>query len=266
MSSKSSTRSQPQQSKIDKSKNRKRFLIKLLVISAVSLILIASIWYWAFGEGVIEKTRMEGYLKDKYAQEFIVENVHESGASLGSKGALAATAYPKSDPALRFDIRRDTINDTIDYENFLQKLWSRQGASEVEAFLAKEFPSNEGYVLKITPGFPVHGETPSLERAMREQASRISYSLSVRNVIEAEGSEPSPAQLNNTMKIVDFVKAKGEMRDVVIYYNYRTTSFNEHDHIGEQKYQYGFQIEQNKLTSISTLDDLKPFFRNLTIR
>lgn len=266
MSSRSSTRSQPKKSKIDKIKNRKHFLNKLLVITAVFVVLMASIWYWVFGELMMEKMEMESYLKDRYGQEFVVENVYESGASLGSRGAFRAEAYPKSDTSLKFDIRSDIINDRVDYENFLEVLWSKQGAPEVETFLAKEFPKNEGFVLKIRPAFPVHGKTLSLEDAMKEHKDRIVYSLSVRNVVKTETNEPTATQLNNVLKIVNFIKAKGVTREPALYYNYRDASFNSYDRKGQRNYQYGVHIEQDGLTNVNTVDDIKAFFKNLTNR
>lgn len=265
MPTKASSKKQLQNSSNDLKK--KKVTLKHGIIGIILLIIAGLVFYWSFGERMIEKTQMESYLKDKYGQEFVVEDVHVTGTGLGMKGAWTAEAYPKLDSSIKFRIDRSQTTDTISVDQFLEKLWSKQGSAEVEAFLAEEFPNNEGYVLKITPGSPVsswyksiQGETPNLAKVLKEHPDHLSYSLSVRDVVMAEGETPSTTQLNNALKVVNFVKSKGATSEAYINYGYRDASYISYNHAGQQRYQYQIKLERDELQNINTSDDLRRYF------
>lgn len=215
-----------------------------------------------------EGIRMEKYLSDKYGQEFVVENVRETGTGLAVKGSWRGDAYPKSDSSLKFEIRKSQTTDEIDYETFLQVLWTKQGTPEVEDFLAREFPNKEYYSLRISPGNSpgnslydlIQGETPSLDEALNKHKDIMAYELAVNEVRQDVTDEPSTISLERAMKIVNFIKSK-EIGVPYINYGYRDVTYTEKNDSGQQKYQYRIKLEREQTQGISSSGDLKQYFQ-----
>lgn len=214
-----------------------------------------------------QQTKFEKYLNEKYGQEFVIENVRVTGAGLGVKGAWRADAYPKSDPSIKFEIRRSQTTNEIDYETFLQTLWTKEGSIETESFMTKSLPNNEGYYLIITPGTSpgntlydsIQGSTPSLNEALKSHKDDIAYTLTVNDVIRTSEAEPSATSLENAKKVVDFVKAQGA-GILSVNYGYRDASFTEKNSSGQQKYQYRIKLEREALQKVNSSSDLKHYF------
>ena len=248
---------------------KRRGPISALIISILLVAVIGVTIFFASGGNMIgQRAKFEKYLSDKYGQEFVVENVRVHGAGLGVKGAWRADAYPKSDPSLKFDIRRSQTTKEISVDTFLEVLWTKQGTNEVESFLSKELPSNSGYLLKIEPGDELYksiqGETPSLETVLGSSSNLIAYSLTVRDVVDINlASEPSEPQLERALKIINFVKAKGINPASYVYYNYKDISFDGRDGADQSKYQYGIHVERDSIRSIETTADLVQYFKEL---
>lgn len=245
---------------------------KKVLIIGVGLAVIGVALFFSMGDSMAsERMRMEEYLNDKYGQEFVVKNVRVTGAGLGVKGAWRGDAYPKSDPSLGFEIRRDQTTDKVDYETFLQTLWTKQGTSEVEDFLSREFPDREYYSLRISPGNSpgnplydlIQGETPSLDDALKNHKDVMVYELVINDVVQVTPEEPSEALLEKVVKVVDFVRSK-EVRAPSIHYGYRDSSFTERNRWDQQRYQYRIKLEREQLRDISAPSDLKQYFEKIT--
>lgn len=247
--------------------SRKRTYIICAAMIIVGL--VGVVLFFTGGGRVGQATRFTEYLNEKYGQAFVVENVRVSGAGLGVKGSWRADAYPKSDPSLKFEIRRSQTTNEIYYETFLQTLWTRQGSGDVEAFLSKELPSNEGYFLEIKPGSPgnvlydsIQGDTPTLSEILEKNKDKIVYTLSVRSAVATNSEEPSAIQLENALKVVKFVKEKG-INISSVRYTYRDSLFTEKNRAGEQQYQYSIYVERDELEEIDTLADLNKYFETI---
>lgn len=232
-----------------------------VVIFAIGFIITL---YNSGGITLGQRAKFEEYLNNKYSQEFVVEKVRVSGAGLGVKGSWRAHAYPKSDPTIRFEIRRSQTTGKIDYETFLQTSWTKQGLEEVETFLNKEFPEREYYSLRISPGNTpdspfyglVRGKTLSLRDALAGYNDGILYELVVNDVVTTTSNEPSELPLGRAMKLVDFVKAQGAGIPSVNY-GYRDASFTDKNSSGQQKYQYRIKLEREALQKVNSSSDLK---------
>ncbi len=239
-------------------------LIIAVMILAVGFIITL---YTSGGITLGQQAQFEKYLNEKYGQEFVVENVRETGVSLGGKGSWEADAYPKSDSSLRFRIERSQTTNKISVDTFLQELWTKQGNDKVAAFISSEFPDNEGYFLTITPGSnpgialydSIQRTTPTLEDALGKYRDEIVYSLSVNDVTNVSSNEPSTVPLENAKRVVDFVKSQGAGISSVNY-GYRDASFTERNRSGQQKYQYRIKLEREALQKISSPSDLKQYF------
>ena len=251
--------------------SRKRIVIMGVILAGAALVAASATLFFSGGLGIGQGTRFTKYLNEKYGQEFVVENVRETGVGLGGKGAWVADAYPKSDLSLKFEIRRSQSTGEITMDKFLETLWTKQGSSDVEDFLAKELPESESYYLTISPGSPgsalydfVQGSTLSLNEALKNHKDKLTYSLSVRSAISMDSviSEPSEAQLNNALKVVAFVRSKN-IPLAAAFYNYREKYFDKRDEIGQQEYQYGIRVEEGVLQNINTASDLKKYFKVL---
>lgn len=252
-------------------KKRKRFLGILAIILGVGILALGAI-------STINKDKipeeyadqansMAQHLQDKYGQEFAVENVKLTGTGLGTRGSWRATAHPKSDPSLKFQIRRNQTTNEIDYETFLQTLWTKDGSQEVETFLNKEFPRREYSSLRISPGNSprsplyrlVKGKTLSLSDALKNHKDAIFYELVIHDVVLTASEEPSNVSLERAMKVANFVKAKG-VGAASVYYAYRDASFIDKNKSGEQKYQYRIKLEREALQMTNSPNDLKQHF------
>lgn len=246
-----------------KKSSKKRWVLWLVPVVA----LVGFISWSSFGGAMVEQSKMAAYLKEKYGQEFVVKEVRVTGAGLGVQGSWRADAYPKSDPSVKFEIRRSQTTNEIDYETFLQTKWTKEGSIEVEDFISKNLPDNEGYYLEITPGNSpgntlydlVQGSTPSLSEVLKIHKDNIVYTLSVNDVVSTSKAEPSDEPLKNAMKVIDFVKAKA-VGMPSINYGYRDTSFTEKTSSSQQKYQYRIKLEREALQKVNSLSDLKQYF------
>lgn len=243
---------------------KRTLAVGVVIIGALLVLVSAALFFIGGGAGVGQSKHFTKYLNDKYGQEFVVENIRTTGAGIGSRGSWRGDAYPKSNPSLRFEIRMPQGTDKVDYETFLQVLWSRQGEGEVKKFLEKELPDSEGYLLTIQPGKKLYdsiqGQTPNLDSVLASNSGLVAYSLSVRNRTNLSPNEPSDTELENALKVVNFVKSKKTLPASYAYYNYRDKSFNKKDKDGKQKYQYGIHLEREELDDINSAIDLKKFF------
>ena len=222
--------------------------------------------YLTHGGTIGQKPLFEQYLKDKYGQEFVVEDVVISGSRLGGEGYWVADAHPKSDPALHFSISRSQSTWKIDKDTFLQTLWTKEGTSEAQKFVDITFPNNGGFYLRISPGSvndssyqAVRGKVPTLAEARKDKLA-IAYTLYVDDVRTALSDEPSEGALQSAMKVTDFVKSQGVISPTAGY-RYRDSSFTQPNSAKRRLPQYGFEVKRDQLLDINTADDLRDYFR-----
>lgn len=220
-------------------------------------------------ENIDQANSMVQYLQDKYGQEFTVENVRAEGTGLGVKGTWMADAYPKSDPSLKFEIGRSQTTGGINFDSFLQTLWTKQASGDVENFLSEQLPENDGYYLRVMAGSTnsdfyksLQGETPSLTEMLEKHRDQLSYNLSVRAVSKLTTEEPASEQLNAAFKVINFAKEL-DIDDTSAGYAYRDPSFTEKDKSGQQEYQYRIRVERENLKNIQAATDLSKYFSEL---
>lgn len=210
---------------------------------------------------------MSTYLKNKYGQDFIVSNVRLEGAAVGVAGEIEADAYPKNDPTLKFMIGKDEddwATDNYIHDTFLEKLWSKQESSRVDAFLKNNIKNVDGYILTIRPSRStlgaVKGHTPSFSEARQKYPDGFSYTLSVSSTANNLTKEPSEAELDTAFRIVNFVKeAKGI--SLQVYYIYKDAAFNKVDQAGQDEYQYQISVGKDDIQDINTPNDLAQHFK-----
>lgn len=106
-----------------KSKLKKnRFLLVIGVIAIAILTVILGIP--ALREEHA-RASMSGYLKNKYKQEFVVTKPALEGGGLGVDGVWNATAHPKSDESLSFDIIKSENKDSF-ADQYTALVWSQR--------------------------------------------------------------------------------------------------------------------------------------------
>lgn len=235
----------------------KKWLLSILFLT-VSIIL-AVCAYFILVNDTNEKAAMEGYLRERYGQEFVVENPRITGAGFAVKGSLRADAYPEDDPSLRFELRKPqdaSSKDGYDYDSFLSVLWSRQGLKEAEEF-ASSLGGVRATTLEIRTGMDftstLHQRTPSFEEVRSQDERVFSYSLSIASRAEVSDREPSDAQLNRAFKMVEFVKLQRAV-DSELHYTYGGEGSGLPD-------KYIISVKGNDaLASIHKPEDLKQYF------
>lgn len=185
----------------------------ILIIGSVLVVVAVVVFNVAGGLRLGENIAFEQYLNKKYGQNFVAENVRVEGAGLGVKGSWMADAYPRSNPSLKFEIGRSQTTGNINVDSFLQVLWTEQGSSKVEAFLAEQLPRNDGYRLQIMAGSTtgefyqsIQGKTPSLTEMLENHKDELSYNLIVRSVVHVSKEEPVSECLDEAFKVASFVK------------------------------------------------------------
>lgn len=242
------------------------------LILAVAILTIGFMFalYNSGGFTLGQQTKFEKYLNEKYGQEFVVENVRVTGAGLGIQGSWRGDAYPKSNPSLKFEISRSQTTGDINFDSFLQTLWTKQASSNVEDFLSEHLPENDGYYLLVMAGSTssdfyrsVQGETPSLTEMLEKNRNKLSYNLSVRSVAKLTSGEPTDRQLNEAFKVISFAK-KLNINKTSVGYAYRDSSYKKKDKVGQQMYQYRIRVEDENLRGIGTATDLNQYFSELT--
>ena len=251
--------------------SRKRiFAVSAIMMGAVLIVISAALFLSGGGAGMGQDARFTKYLNEKYGQEFVVENVRVTGAGLGVQGSWRGDAYPKSDPSIRFEVRGSQPTGEVDFETFLQTLWTKQASSSVEEFLSVQLPESEGFHLQVTAGSSVRssfyqsvkGRTPNLAEMLDKHKDQLSYNLIVRGVVHVSAEEPASERLDEAFKVASFARGVGINRTNAGYI-YRDSSFKEKDKVGQQLYQYSIGAENDGLRDLQTASDLNKYFKKL---
>lgn len=251
MSKNNQKKSQPQ--------TRKAFLLELLKmigVILVAIVVIVGLFYagW-FIKVNIAQSSMREYLQKKYNQEFVVENYRVEGSGFGVEGDPTADAYPKNNPALRFQVWDSSDSSGHHYytSNFLESLWSHEGKVEA-AKIVNSLDNVDSYRLNIKPMSSkdsdvalVEGRTVSLSEALSKYPSDVKYVLSVRSVHDSFEPQPSNYALQQASKLARGIQGI-EALNKEGYYIYRIKSASKNSDASKD-YQYSIHITDDNLHS-----------------
>lgn len=211
-----------------------------------------------------ERKKMEGYLEEKYGQEFVVNNVRVTGGGLGVKGSIRGDAYPMKDPSLKFEIRKpQDYKDPnfYDFETFLEVLWSRQAQKEIDNFIKNSISDIKEYTVNITPSSKlqdsIQGYTPSFPKIKLDFPDEYSYNLSVMSATTPASGEPSVKELNRAFDLLLFVRSQHASYSELNYY-YSSSNVNQNAKKGFIQYQ--FHIEDSAVETVKQPKDLRAYF------
>jgi len=114
---------------------------KLVVTGVAALILAPIVLYLEFQHGIWQKFQFErqtkAYLAATYDEEMTVAGVRYLWDNIEP---LVATAYPASDPSLRFYVNKNENRESGFSDNYATTLWMRQAEEEAETILAEVVP------------------------------------------------------------------------------------------------------------------------------
>lgn len=120
----------------------KRLPMWLLPTVAIGIILVAvlGVYIALTGGGVSEQAKMEAYLKDKYGEEFLVEDVTYKNSGLGVQGIWEGLARPRDDTSLKFRVGASERNFS---DQYIAALWSKEATPEFEKYVSSVYPQDD---------------------------------------------------------------------------------------------------------------------------
>lgn len=129
----------------------KPYVGKIVALGIVTLVLAPILLYLEFQYGFYQKFRFEKqaerYLAATYSEEMRIEDVRYLWDNIEP---LVATAYPKSDPSLRFYVHLNEERELGLSDDYAPTLWKRQAIKETESLLK---PVQPEYVSHATIEF-----------------------------------------------------------------------------------------------------------------
>ena len=255
---------------------RKIALMSLFsAFATILLVVLYGWWTWGGGWTWPERLRMESYLNNKYGQVFSVNNIQKK-STIGDSGIIAGDAYQVSDPDAKFRIWRNADSRSGKYTDlFLSALWSKQAYTASSTFIKNNLSNVDSYLIDVRPyidinattssdvgtRYPVQGRVLNLDEALSKYPEKVSYSITVRSTIPLDAAQPNEVQLDQALKVVNFVKQL-KLQHVTIHYLYRDVSYRETDDVGAPRYQFSISVA-DEIDSINTTRDLKSQFRRL---
>jgi len=118
---------------------KRPWLPLLIAGGAIVLLVILTTIIISFTQGgtmTKEQAAMERYLEEKYRQEFVVEKPKYTHGGFGVDGIWVATAHPKNDPSLVFDM--DGVKDLSKiYDQYIAALWSKEQTQRIQPEVEK---------------------------------------------------------------------------------------------------------------------------------
>jgi len=165
---------------------RKNKSARVVLIAAVTLCIVI-IGLNIFGS-YQDKNSMVQYLEEKYAQEFAVKDTRGGGGTIGARGYLEATAYPKSDKSIEFWVRKSRntiINQEYFTDNYPGKFWQEEDKTVVEQMLISVFGKLPEYNVDIMTsgtnrGRNIKSPLPTFADATQRYGKSIAYNLIVK--------------------------------------------------------------------------------------
>lgn len=224
---------------------------------ALLIVIVASFaFYLTIGWKMAEERKMTDYLQDRYGKEFVVNNIRITGSGIGVEGSIRGDAYPKSDPTLKFELRKSQASNDYDYDSYLSVLWSRQGRSEAEGFM-KTIGGVRSYELKIDTSVSFSGKlirnTPSLQE-ITQTPKPYSYFLAISSVLPVTESQPSDTELRRAYEVVQFIKSQSAAESGMQY------SYGSSD--AKEGARYAFTLKRKEeINSVKQPSDLKAYFK-----
>lgn len=251
----------------------KRYRVLIIIMAAFLLVVaayatITSIQY--HNEASDARPKMAGYLENKYGKKFVIENYRVEGDGFAVEGDPTADAYPEENSALRFEVwdrGRYKEGEHAYSDDYLKHLWSQQAREDSAAFIQASFPENEYFSVTVGPIDSVsfkfaQGSTPTFKEALSKYGDQMYYRLSVRSAVEPAGVEPSSERLQQVLKLVRYV-ADYPVGIPEVNYHYRYDDYPGRDDDGKQRYQYSISAEGEELKNISSVEDVKKYYKDI---
>ena len=121
--------------------NKKAWQVILIILSSIVVVVI--VLYIIGGiivdreinkRSVSDKTEqasMTSYLKNKYDQDFELENTFRTGGAFGISCVWSADAYPKSDKNIKIHVSR-VDNQTKYSDNYVVRTWQKEQTAKIQ--------------------------------------------------------------------------------------------------------------------------------------
>jgi hypothetical protein len=195
----------------------------VLVILAGLALMSAVLFYIIVGGEANDRADLEGYLKDKYGQDFKVADIKNRASMIGDPGQLYGTGSPANNSDLTFEVGK-TLKTSIYFDGYSGAVWANEERPRVEAFLQTLYsapvPSFDLTTRILTPNTPdpIKGEVPSIDDAISRYRNDFYYSLAVRLTVDDELSQNEmKAHSDKIKQIASFVTAKNVGSQAIRY-------------------------------------------------
>lgn len=143
-----------------------------------------------------QKTKMEHYLQNKYAEEMVIKNINYEFLH----NRYWAMAYPVKYPEISFSVNQkpgDRYTDT-----FLQEYWLYQSQQDFQPVIAELFPEDTRFGVQYIHNVPsLQGEIPDYITAKVP----ISLVISVPAGFSEKGEE---AELETLFRLIETIRSK----------------------------------------------------------
>lgn len=129
-----------------------------------------------------EQVRMREYLEGKYQQEFIVTQPIRKAHGLGVEGYFEATAHPKNDESLVFQVRTSSRSENDEYAG---TVWQQEELERILPIIKQAFGEGINFKLEIKTtntfrgNLDIRGAVPPFSTGLNKYGDKIRYTLSI---------------------------------------------------------------------------------------
>ena len=156
----------------------------ITVIMIIGLAIYCAVAFNHHNEAISAQKRIETYLENKYGQDFIVEKPVRTGYGFAVEGSLKATAYPVSNPDVRFDAV-ETTGYTRD--KYISVLWDRDAQGYTAPFVYQVYGEGTKFYAEVsTPTGDEPFKVTSLKEALANSTVALTVSIRTNDPILTE--------------------------------------------------------------------------------
>ncbi|MFZ1248886.1 MAG: hypothetical protein WAQ24_01030 [Candidatus Saccharimonadales bacterium] len=162
------------------------FTSKKFIVALAGLLVVLLGFWWFVGGGsqINEQKKMANYLKGKYGQEFVVENIRTDGSGFGVRGETRGDAYPKNNTKMIFRIASAGGGY---HDQYAGAIWSDAEESALRGRFGGqlEWPSSLKVNIAIYPpdDVKVNSPIPKLRDALEKYRIKIAYDVVISEKI-----------------------------------------------------------------------------------
>lgn len=125
---------------------------------------------------------MQLYLQQRYNQEFVVERPERSGGGFAVEGYIVATAYPKTNNELKFEVKK-SMTDT--WDGYVDEVWAAEETNRLRPKI-DEIMSGVSYEYNVKIGSysvrtHITPPIPSLDDFLASHGDSVLYLLEVKS-------------------------------------------------------------------------------------